>query len=253
MSLNFLKSGKHAHEQIDRANAETELRKQQAEERKKNPQARRFWMPEEAETQITFLDGNLMEEGGLLDAVSFWEHQVKLNGNFQNWFPCTKDDDACPICADGEKPSLVTLFTVIDHGSYEDKNGNLHQNEIKMYACKRLTFKMLQKMATKRDGLAGAKFDVSRTGDKAANVGSNFEFVDKTPLDKIAGKYGLDPDVVKPIEYSEAIKYLPSEKLRELGFGSSTNSVGKTDIPSGKSAGDWTGKVPDTEDYGDEL
>lgn len=221
MSVSFLKKGQAAHEAVAQADAETEARK-------KSAGIRRYWIPQDGEGQVTFLDGDLTKDG-LLDAVAYYEHQVKLNGHFRNWFPCTADSEPCPICDGGDNPSLVTAFTVIDHNKWKDKNGVVHQHERRLFVCKRDTFKMLQKIATKREGLAGATFDVARSGEKSSNVGNMFDFTEKQSPEAIAKKYGLELDDVQPYDYGEVIQYFPAAELKKLGFGL-VGGIGSEDV-----------------------
>lgn len=216
MTFDFMKKGKAAHEQVVKADLETEARKAAGS-------VWRFRMPQDTEAQITFLDGVLGDEG-LLDTVTYWEHQVRLNGKWGNFFPCTQEFEPCPLCEKGETSALVALFTIIDHRKWEDKNGKAHQHEKRLFACKRDTFKRLQHLATKREGLAGITFDVQRIGDKSAAVGTDFDFVEKNPLAKVKSKYSLED--VKAIDYSEVVKYYTAEELRELGFGDGNVAIG---------------------------
>ena len=199
----------------------------------------RYWMPDGAEQQITFLDGEL-SEAGLLDVPRFWEHQLQLGGSWKNWFPCTKDEEPCPIC-DIKQPALVYALTIIDHREWEDKKDNTHQHERKLYICKGDTYKRLSKIAAKRGGLAGCTFDVSRIGDKAEAVGNDFDFVEKLSLKKIAKKYGLETKgkaennkVAAPYDYDDVIKYHTADELREMGLGSGDKPVGSEDVKKPK-------------------
>ncbi len=209
MAVSFLKKGTAAHKEIAKQD-------KIMEEKKKN-NVYRFWLPEDKETQITFLDGNLNDDG-LIDVTMYYEHQVHMNGNWRNWFVCIGEDEPCPICEGGDTASLVGAFTIIDHTPYTDKNGKDHKDEIKLFVAKRDTIKLLQKKATKHEGLAGVKFDVSRTGDKSPNVGSSFDFVDKTPVAQLIKKYKLQTK--GPLNYGEVIIYRNAKELKELGFGS---------------------------------
>lgn len=214
MGLQFLKKGTESQKQVAQAEAESEARKKQAS-------IRRFWMPEGKETQITFLDGELGEDG-VLDSVTYWEHQVKLNGHFRNWFPCTKDMEPCPICAMPDySPSLVAVFTILDHTKWEDKDNKTHQHERRLFACKRDTLKRLQFLAGKKGGLKGATFDVSRIGEKSAGVGSDFDYVGTQPLEDLAASLHLSPEDVQPYDYEEVIPYMTANELANLGFGAS--------------------------------
>ena len=88
-----------------------------------------------------------------------------------------------------------------------------------MFVCKRETFKRLQKIATKRGGLAGWTFDVSRIGDKSPSVGSDFDFVEKRDAAALMKAYGLEKDEVTPHDYEEVLIYRDAGELKQLGFG----------------------------------
>lgn len=179
---------------------------------------RRFWMPKDAETTITFLDGKLLPDG-LLDNTTFLEHQLNLNGSWQNWYACTSEDEPCPICEGGDTPSLVGVFTVIDHSEWTSKkDGSVHKDERRLFVAKRQTLKQLQKIATKRKGLLGCTFEVSRIGEKAASVGDMFDFVQKKTLSVLGKKY----KEAMPYDYQEILTYKTAQELRDEGFGSLT-------------------------------
>lgn len=215
MAVKFLKKGKASKKALDNE-------EKKAEEQSKNT-AFRFWMPNDAETEVTFLDGDLDEEG-LLDIPMYYEHQVFMNGRWTNWFVCTGEEEPCPVCEGGDNPALVGAFTIIDHSQYKDKNGKQHKDERRLFVAKRQSIKMLQKLATKREGLAGCKFDVSRTGEQSASVGNIYDFTDKTSLIKIKKLYGKE---CVPYDYEQVIQYRSAKELRKLGFGST--AVGAED------------------------
>lgn len=224
--LKFLKRGA-----VAQATMAQEEKK--AEMRGKN-QLFRFWVPKDAEGEITFLDGDLVD--GVLDIPYYHEHQVNMNGSWNNYFICTQDEEPCPICEGGTGAAYVGILTVIDHGEYTSKKDGLtHKDKIKLFVAKRDTIKLLQKQATKRGGLRGAKFEVSRTGDKSPSVGSAFEFVEKMAESQLIAAYGSkDPKVSdrsKPVDYEKylASMYQPASELRKLGFGASAAPVGSAD------------------------
>ena len=224
MTVSFLKKGKDAHAQVEKADQETEKKKAAAS-------VRRFFLPKDKETQITFLDGDL-DEDGLLETVTFWEHNLRLNGRWFNYFTCTQDDEPCPICQGGDTPSLVAVFSIIDHTKWVDKNSVSHQHERRLFACKRETFKRLQKLATKRKGLAGVTFDVSRIGEKSPAVGSDFDFSEKRAMSELIEAYSVTEEDVASYNYEEIITYRNAEELRGLGFG--IMPIGAADTPSSK-------------------
>lgn len=178
----------------------------------------RYYLGAGKEGKITFLDGKL-DADGVLDPIMFLEHQVYMNGSWRNWFGCTKEEEPCPICEGGNDSSLMAVFTIIDHSSYTAKNNITYKDTRKLFVCKRNTFKMLQKKATKQGGLAGCTFDVSRTGEKDPSVGNDFDFVEKRGKAALIEAYPHLKDEMGPAKYEEEIPYYTAAQLREMGFG----------------------------------
>jgi hypothetical protein len=221
--VSFLKRGKAAQKLIAKADAAAEIRQSQRD-------VRRFFVPMEGESMVTFLDGEL-DSDGLLSAVAFNEHKVKMNGTWRNYFPCTAAHEPCPICEQADHyPSLVSLFTVIDHTKWKDKNGKVHRHERKLFVAKRDTLKRLQKQATKRGGLAGWRVTIGRTGDRSPETGTDFEWIEQHDLDELARTLKLPAETVTPFDYDEVIHYYTADELRDLGFGG--NVVGRQDTQS---------------------
>lgn len=219
--LKFIKRGQEAKEIAEKEEAKAELRAK--------GKVFRFWLPKDASSTITFLDGDL-DPSGLLDIPFIHEHQVNMNGSWDNHFICTQDEEPCPICEGGAAPSYVGLFTVIDHSEYvSKKDGKKHKDNVKLFVAKRDTVKQLQKLAVKRGGLRGCTFDVSRTGDKSPSVGNMFDFTEKVSENALKSTYKEKAIAVNYEEYLTA-HYLPAKELRKLGFGS-------TDAPVGSEAG----------------
>lgn len=215
--VSFLKKGKAAQE--------TFAKEEHKAEQSAKGRVFRFWVPKDKETSLTFLDGDLNADG-VLDIQFFYEHNINMNGKWGNFFVCTQDEEPCPICEGGAYPAYVGLLTVIDHSEYVSKKDNMtHKDNVKMMVVKRDTVKMLQKLAIKRGGLRGCRFDVSRTGDKSASVGNVFDFTEKHAEAALVKLYG---DKSKPINYEEVLSkaYLSAKDLRKLGFGSSSGPIG---------------------------
>jgi hypothetical protein len=197
---------------------------------------RRFFMKYGEDTQVTFLDGSL-DEDGMLDVPKWKEHFVRVGNDIHN-FICTAGIDKtvpCPLCEGGDEPSLVGALTIIDHTKYtvtkRQNAGKTFQHQKKLFIAKDGTLKTLSKLASKpeRNGLALCTFDVSRGPEskKPPAVGDTFDFVTKhKSLGAIAEKYGLNPEEVGPADYDEEIVYLPPEKLIELGYGKKPSGVG---------------------------
>jgi hypothetical protein len=222
--MSFLRKGKAVHEEVEREEAfKASLY---------GP--RRFWVNRGEEARITFLDGHL--EDGLVQAVSYHEHMLKRPGtNKYIQYPCTQEIEPCPICEDGDVPSLVAVFTILDHREWKDKNNKIHKWEKKLFVCKRDTFKRLQAKAAKQGGLFGVTFDVTRIGEKAPAVGTDFDVVEKTTLEKLSQMSGIPVSDLAPFEYSTAIKYFSAAELRKMGFGKPT--LGSSDTTALKNDG----------------
>jgi len=223
--IGFLKKGKAAKQAFENEEAKAEMAKQEA------GRMWRYMMKDGTDKRITFLDGEL-DEDGMLDIGIFYEHTIRINGGWTN-FICTAETDTsqpCPICESGDRPSYVGVMTVIDHSDHTIQKGpnagKVIKNQRKLFVCKRNTIKQLTKLAAKRGGLAGCTFDVSRTGDKEPSVGNQFDFVEKfDSYEEIATKYGLTLDDVQPANYQEELKYRTPEELIELGVGKAVKSA----------------------------
>jgi hypothetical protein len=224
--LSFMKKGTAAKAALAHEEAKAEERKAEA------GKMRRYFVKQDSEGQVTFLDGKL-DGDGMLDINMFYEHRIKLNGDWHN-FVCTADVDQtqpCPICEKGDKPSFVGVMTVLDHSSYTVKSGpnagKTYTNQRRLFVAKRNTINLLTKLAAKRGGLAGCTFDVLRGGDKTPAVGEQFDFVEKhSKLSEIADKYDLKLEDVQPAKYDEEITFRTPEQLIELGIGKATVGVG---------------------------
>ncbi|CAA2141444.1 hypothetical protein [Hyphomicrobium sp. ghe19] len=235
--VGFLKKGAAAKEAFSNEEAKAEMAKAEL------GKMWRFRMQDGQDRRITFLDGDLDAEG-MLDVNMFYEHTIRINGNWQN-FICTAETDTsqpCPLCESGDRPSFVAVMTVIDHSEHTIEKGpnagKVIKNQRRLFVCKRNTIKQLTKLAAKRGGLAGCTFDVSRTGEKEPAVGNQFDFVEKfESYDEIAAKYGLELDDVQPANYAEELKYRSPEELIELGVGKAIKSaIGAKSSSTGKLA-----------------
>lgn len=213
--------------------------KEQQERYENSKRAFRFFLGMDEEALLTFVDGDL-DENGLLDALSYKNHVVKLGANkFENYI-CTAHIEPCPICEDNSHPTLVSAFTVIDHREFQTKKGETVKWSKKLFLAKKNTFKLLQKIASKHGGLSGATLEVLRTGgENAPSVGSYFDFVKKDSLielkkhfvrkDKETGKLYTE---FEPFDYEKELVYRTADELRALGFGSGVKPIGS----EGKSA-----------------
>jgi len=224
MAFTFLKRGAEGAKLAQRAAAEAEQRRLQENK------MFRFWMKEKEEARITFIDGELAKEGplqGLLDPPRYYEHNLFLNGSWNNFFVCpekTSPDsgDKCPICESGDRPSLVALFTILDHRaiqSTKDKT-KMYKDTKKLLVAKPQTYEILLKHAIKRGGLAGCTFDASRVGDKSASVGSMFDFVEKNDVKELQKLYMIEKADPKTNVKTKVTNFTPADYEKEIVFKS---------------------------------
>jgi len=226
----------------------------------------RFWLKEKEEARITFIDGQLSTEGplaGFPDPPRYYEHNLYLNGAWNNFFVCpekTNPDsgEKCPICESGDRPSLVALFTIIDHRQIQSKDKTkTYKDTKKLLVAKPQTFELLTKHAVKRGGLAGCTFDASRVGDKAASVGSMFDFVEKKDIKELQQIYTIektDPATNQktkqtnftPANYDKEIHYKTAEQLQQEVNKKPVDQ----DVPFSKGSG---ATVAGAVDYSDQL
>ena len=228
--VSWLKTGKQAHEALAHEQAKADAAKAEA------GKMFRFFVPDNEERQGTFLDGEL-DSDGMLDIPMFYEHVLKVNGTVLN-FVCLSQNgeggEVCPICQRGDKegkPRLVGVLTLMDHTPYKIKSGQnagkIIQNTRKLFVATRQTVQLLAKIASKRGGLTGCTFDISRTGDNSPGVGNQFDFVAKHPnLESIAAKYGLELSEVQPANYATEITRHTSQEMVDLGAAKAITGPG---------------------------
>lgn len=254
MSVGWLATGDESAKLAEKEKVAAEQRK--AEQGK----AFRFWIKPGQEASVWFVDGVLSSKG-ILQPPRFYEHTVLFNGKWDNivcpQMTVPQAGDKCPICEGKDRPSLVSIFTVLDMTPYTIKSGANEGKVIpytrKLFVAKPGTFEMLNKLAGKRGGLSGLRIDVSRTKDKAPNVGDVFDVQEKAEglvqaiahakegfsgtaymcSDAMKAKFtsmfkGKDKDgkeVMKtlcawePLDYSKEIVFRSGDQLRQMGFG----------------------------------
>ncbi len=256
MTVSWLKQGEASVVIAKQEEAAYEMRKEE------QGKMSRFWMKEGEECRITFVDGDLDPEKQILIPPRYYEHMLYLDGSWNNHFVCPEKTaphlgDKCPICAGNEYPYLASLFTIIDHREWQSQKnpGKVYKDQAKLFVAKAKTVELLNKIAVKRGGLAGCTFDVMRIGEKSANVGTNFDFVEKQSIEVLKEKYvqeWTDPKTNKttkicvfvPAKYEEQIVFRTGAQLEAKGFGAPKVS-GYSNTPSA-GAGDTT-------DYANQL
>tara|TARA_B100000965_G_scaffold405349_1_gene439088 strand:+ start:37079 stop:37870 length:792 start_codon:yes stop_codon:yes gene_type:complete len=196
---------------------------------------KRFWMPNNTDRLITFIDTPIVEFDGVKIQTPFKynEYQIQLNGSWKNWFTQPIDPSQDVLKEMGYKASKVAVLTVIDHAEWTDRNGAVHKDELSLYVVKRSQpiWAQLEKIIAREGDLSGKTFRVHRMGDKSPGSGSM--------LEKYEQNFPLDPNVHKPFNYLELLKPKSKEELEAL-FNPDMNDPFKQSSSSNSSGADWS-------------
>lgn len=186
-------------------------KEKEIEARRQSFGPRRIWLPAGATTQLIFLDDN---------PIIIEEHQFKIDGNWQNWFTCLKTiGQACPMC-DGttNKPYTVGFYTVIDCSEYTDKQNKRHQYEIRLLGAKYSALQKLRVLSQKQkekgyaQGLAGCKFEVTRTSNEAHSTGDMWQFEERLTGEQVRA---LNPEA-KVLDYGKVLAPMSVGEIKAI-------------------------------------
>lgn len=244
MAVSWLKTGSES--------ANLQQREQQAQAARQAQMGKmfRFFLGKKEEAKITFIDGELSDEGFLIPP-RFYEHTVEVAGKWQN-FVCPEQTnpsggDTCPICKSGDRPALISLFTVIDHRGYTSRDGVQVPFSRKLLAAKPGTMEILAKQAVKRGGLIGCTFEVSRVGAQAPAIGDIWDFVEKGDPEELVKKFMVKSKNEKgevvtntlfsAADYEKEIPFLTGAELLALGLGGSGGGAKASYQPGGAATG----------------
>jgi hypothetical protein len=211
--------------------AQRKAQEAEREERNKVP-FRVFLKQSEDNRKLIYLD----DEG-----FSFWEHAINVPGQGWRHFTCLRPNPGCPMCAMGDRPYYVTLFSVVDTREYTDKNGQVHKNQKKIHALKTEAAGKFFKLREQSKGLKGKSILVSRGGPTEASSGSMF-LVERDANDRqVSYKLPETPEY-QPFDYADLYAPKPIDQLRAaLGLPVGDSSVGgspKNDLKVSHDAAD---------------
>lgn len=201
----------------------------------KNNYTRRFWMPNNSERRITFIDGATFTFEGveIKTPFQYQEYNVKHNGHWRNWFTRHPDVQHDILSKHDYRASKVAAFTVIDHEQYTDRKGVTHKDVVSLYVVKRTQpiWKQIEKLISRHGSLQGKSFNVSRYGDKSPSCGTMLESIDSWG--------GFDPSIHKPFNYLEILAPKTSDEIDEI-LGLSSSQQAFNDKPaSNQSNNGW--------------
>lgn len=168
----------------------------------KSNYVRRFWMPNDSDRLITFIDTPVIDLNGIQIQTPFKynEYQLNLNGHWRNWFtqPFNSEEDV--LAEMGYRASKVAALTVVDHSEWTDKKGVKHKDEVVLYVVKRSAaiWKQITKIMAREGSMSGKTYRIHRMGDKSPGAG--------VMLERHEQNFQLDSSLHVPYNYLELLK-----------------------------------------------
>jgi len=160
---------------------------------------------------------------------------VRVGANrWETLICCQEAGEYCPMCADGDRPSVVVFLSLIDHTQYTvqkgQNTGQVRKDQKRLYLAKTQARAYLQKIAAKRNGLRGVTIEISRSNDKAPNCGDVFSVEGKMTEEELVKTYG--EELTMPPNYENELTYRSPEELQQMGIGKPFSGVGGETGPS---------------------
>lgn len=208
-----------------RTDEEIERQKQKAEQRRAaGGNIFRFYVPVGDSREIIVCDDKpdfFMYEHALKDAEGRWGRLFT---------GCVKAFDNCPVCeATGKESYYAMYLTVIDLTPFNLKDGTEVEYSRKLLVVKPAQQKKFLRFYNKEGTLRGAKFVMTRDGDKDSSIGNDIEFVEFVDEEDMAtytrswkdreGKRHTE-NCDEPYDYEKLFEEPTTEKLRALIGGS---------------------------------
>jgi hypothetical protein len=200
--------------------------------------------------RLTFLD-DLKHPAGYDSPFVFQEHIIWGNKNSKQpmQFTCIKglphpdtgEPQSCPLCEMGEAPYLASAYTVVAHDEVvsSKKGGQVYKDEIRLFVCKPSVSKKLRKYASKRKGLRGCLYEVSRETNNSASTGDTFEFDEKRGDKEFAelteNKFAELP---QPLNYHELFAPKTAQEIKDILSGKTSYNKDTEEAQTGDTSYD---------------
>ena len=224
-----------------KGNEGLEEERRRAEEVKNRNSFLRFWLKVDESARVTFLDS---------EGFFVYEHNLKLNGKYGNYYTCRREMDECPLCDSGLYPSFSAYFTVIDHREFETRDGKKFKNQKRLFAAKGPIIKALAKRRDEKyDGsLELVCVEMTRHKEKGSNTGDDLNDLKRLPKAAFLNKClpdGMDAsEYLKPFDYLKIFEPKSVDTLRAL--------VGQSVVGSSESDNNGSGDIDDRIDVDDD-
>lgn len=192
---------------------------QKEQSARKSNEIRRFYLKAGQSKDLVFIDDIGFE---------IWEHNLKINGKWGNFFTCIGSQNGCPFCLAKKPRNYVNFFTVLDLSGYVNKKGETQgKNQIQLFPARPDVAVIIRREKEIRPGktLVGASYSLFRTSDKDVGTGSQFSFIKHYDPAYVKGKY-------KPVDYREVLKPMSVEESRNLLASLEYNNYGPQGQPN---------------------
>lgn len=213
----------------------------------------RFWVQVGGDRKIIFLDDFSLKQsiGGMeVDTVpfGFWEHQLKIDGNWKDPVFATCTGEGCLPCEKKFKRQHVGAMTILDISPYTDKEGKtVVKPWKKLMVAVTDALLIIEAKKNKKGNLKGCVYSVARHDKRHPRVGSDFEFEER--IEDMKAKYpdlNLSPygySTEKTLDwYKELFKPLTREHVEKL-FASHQVDDGFTKFGGPSSGGSGGGSA----------
>ena len=168
------------------------------------------------------------------EPVNFYEHNLKKGDRYEQYC-CTQDDD-CPYCGDGDRPTYKGAYLVVDRRPYEytDSNGKKQKgkNQVKLYVQGMKVVSQLDRISDKY-GLSNRDVTIVRLG-KGTQTSYTVERGEEEKLTK------------------KEIEQLLPEKLREMYDGTMDSLMSIVEDQLMMLTPDYSPEDNDKDDYDEE-
>ena len=150
--------------------------------------------------------------------VVLTEHQVKIDGDWRNWFPCLQrhDERGCPLCDPviENRAYKAGLFAGVELCSYTRRDNTVVRNPRTIITAKTERSMFFDKKNTDKGGLRGTEWKVSRLSEKAPSIGDDWEFQRKWTEEEILRELGEEK--AKPFDWASYLKLPTYDELDRI-------------------------------------
>jgi hypothetical protein len=183
----------------------------------------RFFCPSGETREIVVVD----------DAPDFFRYEHNLqNQRTKKWdifVACINDHSNCPVCKETERGNYYAMYlTVVDLTGYTNRDGDEVPWSKKLLVVKQQQQKKIMRLYERHGTLRGMVLQMTRDGDKDANIGNDIEFLEFMDEDELATyqseytdqngkKHEVDGSV--PFDYDAIFPTPTEQQLRAIVGG----------------------------------